>query len=1064
MLAALTGAASPRTRAQIEADIRQEADNDAAAGQRDAATALRVFADEASQVGMPPREIMTIYQDEYRQEIDKRKPGPWEAYRFQIMTVLAIVGFLGAIFRKSIEDVLGKGLGRLWGAIYDRYAGSRLLRRWALTQYRRRLIDRLALLKLPFRPERPLAMRDVYVPLRIAESQDAADRTRQVQEASDALANHRRLVVLGAPGSGKSMLVKHLALIGAERRLPAALGEPIPVVVELHRFADPKATIESEIVAELGRTGFPHAETFVRQNLEKRSFLLLLDGFDEIPAAQRSQIVQQIKDLVSKYDELRFVLTCRVAVYKGELYDVADRTLELIDFNDHQIERYLRTWTSSMPPGKSVDELITMLANRPQIKKLAGNPLLLTIIAYLYADHPDVVLPHSRSQFYKTATDQLLERWHQDQNKFTLPQKRAILEHLALFNQAGADPTDADRRTMDFRVVSEQVKAICPSLNLKPEDSDRVIQEIVERSGLLLAIDGGQRYCFAHLTLQEYFTAARLQHQPEQMIRHYQTDRDAWRETLRLWCGLAPDSTDVIHQVSAVDPVTAFECLADAQMVSPELADAIIAELKGKLGTAGTEGAAIQAAFGTVAADPRVRGSEVLAFLIASLDDPELVPMAANALAQTGLMRAADALGTRVRSYTTAIRQALVTMSDVSVPILTRALDHGARWALEDLCAIGTPRVAEALVPLLWSATPGVAHRVALALGALLHNPHAEAALRGVALAPEHRASTARVDWAWKPFHEPDGSSLPIIAGRIVFLIDAASSELLPRATLDKRIVLPACILQFAREPGCVERIWKEDTSPPKTADRVDAWLDKLGASGKLRAVLAMMEPDLLARLIGKLVAKSRAPTRDDWLSMFRPTSYDFQHGWHLRVYIAICLSLCVPAFLEVAQRLWSLPFELTRALAAALLAVMIVLGVLRAAFRWPTGEGSVSAVAILTFCGPIIMFGQMWDLARSNRHGDWGVSVVGSVIGLLTYIWVLLAWSYGGDLLTRHLPPGVFAAWFLVAGACCALLILRIVKLDYVAENPLFDLWDHVARPSATIRTIVTHRASSRS
>lgn len=1052
-------AAAPHTRAEVEADIRRSAAADAEAGQRNVDVVVRVFTDEAKQVGMAPREIMALYQEEYRVQRAKQAPGPWAQYKFEIMAVLAaVLAILVGLLRKSIESLLTKGLGRLWNAIYQRFAGSRVLRQLALKKYRCQLVEKLSLLRLPFRPGAALDVRDIYVPLRLAE---ARGRLHQTADAFGALAAHRRLVVLGAPGGGKSTLLKHIALAGAERRLPGALAQSIPVLLELHRLAESKATLEAEIVNELARTGFPHARTFVEQNLEKRSFLLLLDGLDELPPQQRGQVAQDIKDLTARHEEVQIVVTCRAAVYRGELDEVADQKLELVDFNDQQIQRYLRTWvrTQQLPPGKSVEELTNTLANRPQIKKLAGNPLLLTILAYLYTDHPEIVLPHSRSQFYKTATDLLLEQWHYQHNRFTLPQKRAILEHLALFNQAGTDPNDPDRRTMDFRAVIKEVQGLCPSLNLKPEDTDRLLQEIVERSGLLFALDGGQRYGFAHLTLQEYFTAARLQQEPLRVIEHYEADRDGWRETLRLWCGLASDSTEVIRRVRELDSVMSFECLADTQKVSSELAGEIVAELKGRLGAGGAEGERIQAAFGTVAADPCPRGTDLFTFLVARLGDAALRPMAASALAQTGLMRAAEVLGEQAREDDPGIRGALVAMGDLAVPVLARFLAAGQPWALDDLRTIGTPRAAEALAPLLWHEARTVACQVAFVLGEMLQDAHVEDTLRAVVLAPKHRAASRdRLDWYWKPFGDHDESALPILAGRIAFLIDEATDAELPPGpgTLDWRIAIPACIAHLARKPHLVSGL-----------ERYSAELaESLWNDWKFDGLMRRMPLRARERFVGGYLTKKQIPTREDWISMCHPTHYDFWVGWHLRAYVLICSLVCMLAFLENVQNLWHSPFALTQSYAASFLASLllvglVVLGALWAVLLWPRSKDPEFVdTAILVFYAPVMALQGIRNVYRDS--GEFWLQVwagFGVTSGLVFSIWLLVAWNYASAFLVRYLLDSIASALLVGVAVCCSALVLAGKRMQRMAMNPLFGLWDGDSRARSAVRSNLDRR-----
>src|SRR6185436_10058876 len=105
-----------------------------------------------------------------------------------------------------------------------------------------------------------------------------------------------------------------------------------------------------------------------------------------------------------------------------------------------------KPWQRHMPVGKSVEQLLQTLRDRPPIMLLARNPLLLAIIAFLYTD-TEFILPHSRAEFYDQAADALLRKWKGTHNTYKPAQKRLVLEQLALVNQL-AQGVDHDRRTM----------------------------------------------------------------------------------------------------------------------------------------------------------------------------------------------------------------------------------------------------------------------------------------------------------------------------------------------------------------------------------------------------------------------------------------------------------------------------------------------------------------------------------------------------------------------------------------------------------------------------------------
>ena len=137
-----------------------------------------------------------------------------------------------------------------------------------------------------------------------------------------------------------------------------------------------------------------------------------------------------------------------------------------------------------MPPEKSVEQLLRALRDCPRIMSLGRNPLLLTIIAFLYSD-PKFILPHSRAEFYQKATTLLLELWHQEHNRYRMREKHTVLQHLALRFQDSKRRHDRDRRSMDFQTVLAEVKQVLPKVDLDPsKDAKPLLDEIVERSGL----------------------------------------------------------------------------------------------------------------------------------------------------------------------------------------------------------------------------------------------------------------------------------------------------------------------------------------------------------------------------------------------------------------------------------------------------------------------------------------------------------------------------------------------------------------------------------------------------
>jgi hypothetical protein len=892
-------------------------------------TVLKLY--ESNPVGLKAPEIAKIYEEEYSRLKETKEANPWENVIPKIGWVAAGILAFWLAFQESLKKSLEKLFEVINTAIYNRFAGSKLFQGVALRRYQKALIEKHKELKIPFR-SKPLQMQEVYVPLKVVDGHDKRKETDKKEgvDACRAIAESRRLMIKGAPGAGKSMLLKHIALNYAENGF-ATSGQYVPILLELHRLSDRTKSINQYLVEALERDDFPKADRFVAQGLKNGTLLLLFDGLDEVNSAERQEVVQRIKDLIDHYSKCRVLITCRTQVYKNEFSEVVDRTLEVVEFTDQEIQNFLQPWQSSMTADKSVEQLLRNLHDRPRIMALARNPLMLTIIAYLYTDTP-FVLPHSRSEFYQKSTELLLDQWHQEHNQFPARDKKSVLRHLALYNQDSVNHQQQDRRSIDYLTVIAEVKRVLPSLNIDIEKAEGFLKEIVERSGLLLEIDGGERYQFAHLTLQEYFAAAKLIEDEQGLITRFEKDPDGWREVVKLWCGLAEDSTNIIEQIFDIDKNTAFECLADAQRVDEVLADRIIDDFKVNLAAVGQEDV-IAKAFGAVAADMRPRGKAVFNFLVATLaTDPEKSRrvVAANALSMTNLPEAAKVLAEQYIAHPEA-GQPLVRMGDLAVEQLASLAELGHFHVLDDLNQIATPKAANALVGLLFHKDSKIANRAAWHLASLIMLPTIEDSLRG----SEHGLTESEVSdsqdyatgvrekeakdyanglrekdaksevgsyigWIWNPFEEPINSKLPFIAGVIAYLLEHSSSgnsqQSVPK--IDPRIAIPLLSVQM----------FDEIKLPKNLSDDADAFLEKtvmddalnrkiikliedtLGAEESCspwRFLLSGLPPQLQLKLLHSLI-NNRRPQKSDWQRIFKPLKYTFSKSWHYRTILIV--------------------------------------------------------------------------------------------------------------------------------------------------------------------------------
>lgn len=883
-----------------------------------------------NKVGLMPEEIGKIYDKEYYRLKKAKRSNIWEQLYPYGGWIAALIFVVTLVFQTVIREWTSSSIKKIWLSFYGWYVGTMLFNTLRLKQYRTNLKEQCRDFRVPFRRTN-FNMKDDYVPLKVAETSDTNNT-----DAHEAVKKYRKLIVKGPPGSGKSILLKHLAFSYADGTLPLR-EQPIAILWELKELNYSQKSLEQHLVEDLEQKGFPNAERFVSQGLRRGRVMLLLDGLDEVNSEERPRVVREIWDLLKKLDSdrSRVIITCRTAIYKPEFDDRVDRTLKVVEFNQWEIRKFLRSWRDNMPEGKSVEQLMKKLQESDsQIMTLAGNPLMLAIIAYLYTTENSFELPRSRAQFYERATETL----NQD-NDYEAIDKRSVLQDLALYFQDNANSQEQDDRSVDRLQVFERVKKQLGALGLAPDkDVKKLLNEIMERSGLLLRIDGGDRYQFAHFTLQEFFAAAALSE--EELLDRFEKEPDAWRETAKLWCALAEDSTTVIRSIYDEDQITAFECLADAKKVNQELAAEIIDAFKERLFNADPDDRIVKA-FAAVAADNRPRGRAAFEFLEEKLvadKDRTHRSTAAKALSLTNSLKAAQVLAKHYQWRWNAsehlhlstvakglplttwpdtdqvlanprwvVSEHLVRMGDLAVSVLVALSAQGSGRAMDDLLAIGTPYAAEALVPFLWRDDKNLAAGAAWRLAGLLPQPNVKEALRDYPIREEHK-KTDLLNWIGESFNEPADSALPVIAGRLAYLIanspvtTAPISGLNEPVKLEERIVIPLCAIEIVGEIKLddtniksIEQKLYRFAPVSKQTELVSETLNAIDASPLWRYLVnglsLDLQIDLLHRLINSRLA-NRLPKPSDWIDLEKPTKYVPIKSFEL--WISLLLSIFV--------------------------------------------------------------------------------------------------------------------------------------------------------------------------
>jgi predicted NACHT family NTPase len=370
---------------------------------------------------------------------------------------------------------------------------------------------------------------------------------------------------LGDPGSGKSTLLQYLALIWAERPVRDLPLYPLPLLLELRTYArDKQAGKCKDIVSFIhgGNITCRLNQQDLHEKLKNGDVIALFDGIDEVfDPALRDEVVTDIHRFTNEYPAVRSIATSRWLGYKAHrLRDAGFQHFMLQELNDEQMQDFVVRWhdlnfAEGADKDRKRERLQKAIRESRSIKELAGNPLLLTMMAILNRNQE---LPRDRPELYNQASRVLLHQWDVeralvedrriDPKTIDYRDKQAMLRKVAYYMQSSAKGLAGNliSAAQLESILTDYLKTIEVE---KPREIARIMIGQLRTRNFILCDLGGDSYGFVHRTFLEYFCAWEFVWQfkesqtltSEQLIhdvfgQHWQDE--SWHEVLRLISGM----------------------------------------------------------------------------------------------------------------------------------------------------------------------------------------------------------------------------------------------------------------------------------------------------------------------------------------------------------------------------------------------------------------------------------------------------------------------------------------------------------------------------------------------
>ncbi|MCF3100560.1 NACHT domain-containing protein [Streptomyces roseoverticillatus] len=397
----------------------------------------------------------------------------------------------------------------------------------------------------------------------------------------DLLGSRPRTVLRGEAGAGKTTLVWWLASHAVCRTLPEQLAELdglIPFVVPMRSLA--ARGITSPTPSQLPKIARLPVDRppdgWAGRVLEAGRGLLLVDGMDEIPQADRELARKWLAGLLRMYPRTRCLVTVRpLAVGSDWLDQEGFEELRLLPMGDEDIRSFAAAWhrAARLECDRYADEhwakrqrdrldklepeLGQEFERNAVLRDLARTPLLCAVICALHRQW-NGLLPKTRWDLYSAALNLMLARRDAHRRilkpegiELTADESRQLLQRIAVWLvRNGRAELSREQAVRQLGLALRGLRRV-RAQGATPV----VLTYLLNRSGLLQeqAPDSIQ---FIHRTFQDYLAAKELQESDclDELLLH--AAEEQWQDVLRLavgHCGRSEEKRLIAGLTAAAD-------------------------------------------------------------------------------------------------------------------------------------------------------------------------------------------------------------------------------------------------------------------------------------------------------------------------------------------------------------------------------------------------------------------------------------------------------------------------------------------------------------------------------
>ncbi|WP_108987390.1 NACHT domain-containing protein [Streptomyces coelicoflavus] len=397
--------------------------------------------------------------------------------------------------------------------------------------------------------------------------------------AEAALTTHDRVLLRGDAGSGKTTLVQWLAVTAARDGDRVAYVLPLRTLTRAGALPSPAAFLTA--------VGCPLTppEGWAERVLGAGRGLVLVDGLDEIPAAERHRTRDWLLALIRAFPGNRWLLTSRPTAVRADwLAAEGFRELALTPMRQDDVTTFVRRWHAAAEAPEFETRLLDSLRTKRDLARLATNPLMCGLICALHRERRGY-LPTGRKELYDAALTMLLAR--RDRERGMEAVELSEEAQLELLQRLAYALVLSGRTEMSVETAEGIVERALPSVASAAGQGDAatVLRALVLRSGLLRQPGQGS-LDFVHRTFQDYLGARYAVEEGHLDVIAGRADDSQWEDVVRMAVAHARpgERAVLLRRLLAEDTprltLLALACLEHATALDP----AVRAEVEARAG------------------------------------------------------------------------------------------------------------------------------------------------------------------------------------------------------------------------------------------------------------------------------------------------------------------------------------------------------------------------------------------------------------------------------------------------------------------------------------------------